>query len=86
MRGICEPFDVEIELDLKKVENWLKHFNLYPYIQARASGHLCYDEIREVIDTVQPNMVIPIHTEHPDVFKNIHDNVIIAEKNQQLLL
>ena len=86
IRSLCEPFDVEMELDFKKAENWLKHFNLFPYAQVHASGHLCYDEIKEVIETVQPRTVIPIHTEHPDVFKNIHDNVIIAEKNQQLLL
>jgi ribonuclease J len=77
---------MEIELDFEKAENWLKHSNLYPQIQTHASGHLCYDEIREAIETVQPHTVIPIHTVNPHVFKNIRDNVVIAEKNQQLSL
>jgi ribonuclease J len=30
IRSVCEPFYLEMELDLKKVENWLAHFGLYP--------------------------------------------------------
>ena len=80
IRSVCEPFDIEMELDLKKAENWLTHFGLYPYTQIHASGHLNYDEIKEVVETVQPKVLIPVHTQHPEVFKNFHDNVIIPEK------
>jgi mRNA degradation ribonuclease J1/J2 len=55
---VCEPFDLEMELDLKKVENWLAHFGLYPYTHIHASGHLNYDEIRDVVQAVQPKVLI----------------------------
>jgi len=80
IRSVCEPFDIEMELDLKKAENWLTHFGLYPYTQIHASGKMNYDEIREVIETVQPKVLIPVHTQHPEVFRNFHDNVILPEK------
>jgi ribonuclease J len=80
IRSVCEPFDIEMELDLKKAENWLQHFGLYPYTQIHASGHLNYDEIREVVDTVQPKALIPVHTQHAEVFQNMDDNVILPEK------
>jgi ribonuclease J len=80
IRSVCEPFDLEMELDLKKVENWLTHFGLYPYTHIHASGHLNYDEIRDVVQTVQPKTLIPVHTQHPEVFKNFHDNVVLPEK------
>ena len=80
IRSVCEPFDLEMELDLKKVENWLAHFGLYPYTHIHASGHLNYDEIRDVVETVQPKVLIPVHTQHPEVFRNFHDNVILPEK------
>ena len=80
IRSVCEPFDLEMELDLKKVENWLAHFGLYPYTHIHASGHLNYDEIRDVVQTVQPKVLIPVHTQHPEVFKSFHDNVILPEK------
>ena len=55
----CEPFDIEMELDLKKAENWLAHFGLYPYTQIHASGHLNYDDIWGVVETVQPDALYP---------------------------
>jgi ribonuclease J len=84
IRSVCEPFDIEMELDLKKAENWLTHFGLYPYTQIHASGHLNYDEIRDVIETVQPKVLIPVHTQHPEVFRNFHDNVILPEKGVEI--
>ena len=30
--------------------------------------------------SVQPKTVIPVHTQHPEVFQNFHDNVILPEK------
>lgn len=59
---------------------WLQHFGLYPYTQIHASGHLNYDEIRDVIETIQPRMLIPAHTQYPEVFQTLHGNVILPEK------
>jgi ribonuclease J len=77
IRSVCEPFDLEMELDLKKIENWLTHFGLFPYTQIHASGHLNYDDIQEVVDAVRPKVLIPVHTQHPEIFKNFHDDVIL---------
>jgi ribonuclease J len=86
IRSVCEPFDLEMELDLKKVENWLAHFGLYPYTHIHASGHLNYDEIKDVVQTVQPKVLIPVHTQHPEVFQTLHDNVILPEKGREIAL
>jgi ribonuclease J len=82
----CEPFDLEMELDKKKVDNWLRHFKLCPYAEIHASGHLSYDEIKEFIQTVRPKMVIPVHTQSPEIFENLHDNVIIPEIGREITL
>jgi ribonuclease J len=86
IRSVCEPFDIEMELDLKKAENWLAHFGLYPYTQIHASGHLNYDEIKEVVEAVQPKVLIPVHTQHSEVFQTLHDNVIVPEKGRAIVL
>jgi len=65
---------------LKKAENWLTHFRLYPCAQIHASGHLGYDEIKDFIQTAQPKTLIPVHTQNPEIFKNFHDRGIIPEK------
>jgi len=86
IRSVCEPFDLEMELDLKKVENWLAHFGLYPYTQIHASGHLNYDEIRDAVQTINPQALIPVHTQHPEIFQNLHNNVIIPRIGQEIQL
>jgi hypothetical protein len=43
-------------------------------------GDLNYDEINDVVQTVQPNDLIPVDTQHPEVFRNFHNNVIFPEK------
>ncbi len=80
IRSVCEPFDLEMELDLKKVDNWLTHFGLFPYTQIHASGHLNYDDIRDMVDSIQPQALIPVHTQHAEVFQTLHDNVILPQK------
>lgn len=79
IRSICEPFDEDSELDEKKVRNWLTHFNLCPYKQIHASGHLSHEEIKNLIETVKPKVVFPIHTENPEMFFSLHDNVITPQ-------
>ena len=56
-----------MELDEERKKNWLKKFIITEYL-AHASGHASGDEIREMIREIDPENVIPIHTEHPEMF------------------
>jgi mRNA degradation ribonuclease J1/J2 len=47
---------------------------------------LNYSEIRDVIETVQPETLIPVHTQHPEVFQNLHDNVILPKKGVKVVV
>lgn len=71
IRSVTEPFDDEGEIELWRVENWLKHFGLYPYKQIHASGHASGPEIKRLIAEINPKLVFPIHTEHPELFVDI---------------
>ncbi len=54
-----------------------------------ASGHLSKDEVAEIIGRVKPGAVIPIHTEHPDEFKNLISGdvkLIVPEKGKAIPL
>ena len=69
IRSICEPFNEEMEIDMKKVENWLEHFNLLPIHQIHASGHATGKQLIDMIRVIKPEILIPVHTEFPDMFK-----------------
>jgi len=79
VRSVTEPFDEEGEIELEKVENWLKHFGLFPYEQIHASGHASRLEIKKLIEDINPKLVFPIHTEHPELFADIVPRGIVVE-------
>ncbi len=68
IRSMTEPFSEDMIIEEKRVRNWLEHFNLLPIYQVHASGHANGNEIREMIKTVQPRKLVPIHTEFPELF------------------
>ena len=75
IRSVTEPFDDEMEIDYKRVKNWLNHFNL-PMHQMHASGHASGPEILNMIRKVSPDVVYPIHTEHKEMFKELEEDGI----------
>lgn len=71
-----DPLDM---LEDQILNNWCEHFGL-KRIQIHASGHASRDELLAVIRDLDPRFLIPMHTEHPEMFKELHPRVILPEK------
>ena len=75
VRAQCEPFNPRMELSQDRMIRWLKHFKINtkndfnPY-HIHASGHASGPEIQEMIDKIKPKLLVPIHTEHAELFRN----------------
>ncbi len=96
LRAITEPHNEEMEISEERFVNWIKHFNMQGlkeeetkngiikkvFERAHISGHISGKELAEFIKEIQPEIIIPIHTEFPEEFKRMHKNVKIVEKNQ----
>jgi ribonuclease J len=67
IKSSCDPFCDEMELDEERKKNWLKHFKI-KYFSTHASGHASGEEIKEMINEINPTLLIPIHTEKPKQF------------------
>ncbi len=67
--SMSEPFTEE-DINYTVMQNWIRHFNLL-FHQLHASGHASKEEIANIINTIKPKKVIPIHTEYPNLFKTI---------------
>ena len=80
IRSICEPFSEEMELDQKRIDNWLKIFGLYPELKIHSSGHANGPALFEMIKEINPKKLYPIHTKNPDYFKNLKQMKIIYPK------
>ena len=86
--GKAEPFTEEMEFTFNRLLKWLELCNLRLEF-AHTSGHCFPDDIKKAIEIINPKNVIPIHTEHPEEFKNILPkgiNVLRPELNMKFIL
>jgi ribonuclease J len=74
IKSVCEPFDIEMELDWKKIENWINHFGMEQNA-THVSGHASGPQLKDFVKTVKPKMVIPVHTQHANFYNKWWDNV-----------
>ncbi len=79
-----EPHDEEQEIDFRRLHKWLEHFELKGFglpIEKNgqwqvpdgekglhASGHACGLDLLEIARQIGPQVLIPVHSEHPDFY------------------
>ena len=70
IKSSCDPFCDEMELDEERKQNWIDHFGIR-HEKTHASGHANGEELREMIQKIDPEILIPIHTENADLFDGV---------------
>lgn len=79
-----EPHDEEQEIDFRRLHNWLEHFQFRGFglpIESggewqipddekglHASGHACGPDLLHIARKIKPQVLIPVHSEHPDFY------------------
>ncbi|PVX23368.1 MAG: hypothetical protein CW716_12370 [Candidatus Bathyarchaeum sp.] len=91
VRAQCEPFNARMELSEKRMFRWLKQFNInadndYKPHQIHASGHASGPEIQEMIDKIKPKMLVPVHTKHPEKFRNAAGTVECPVEGREIVV
>ena len=95
-----EAFDEESEFDFVRLNSWLKHFKFKVYgfemIEKNgmvkpvftkgfhASGHASKSDLIHAIETIDPDCIIPVHTENPNWFKEKFDNALLVEEGKKI--
>lgn len=74
-----EPLSSVDPANTKILENWLARFNL-PLFRIHSPGHASETEILWMAREINPEILLPIHTQYPERFKAVHNNVIVLEK------
>lgn len=76
-----EPHSEEEKIDFWRLSNWLSYFNLevkgfkyendQPVLEPgyHCSGHVSVEDLKNMISTISPKNLMPIHTENPQWFK-----------------
>ncbi len=68
-----EPVNEEREISFEKLLNWLEHFGVASY-HIHSSGHATPLDIKSLIERSDPEIIVPIHTEHPKLFRRFIGN------------
>ncbi|MFQ6012960.1 MAG: MBL fold metallo-hydrolase [Thermoplasmata archaeon] len=77
-----EPFE-EDALEDRVLRQWLRRFGLR-HRQLHASGHMSRSELETMVREVNARQVIPVHTEHPDLFVGLAGKVTLPRPGQPM--
>jgi ribonuclease J len=73
IRSMSEPFE-EDDVQEPVLRRWISSFGL-DFQQAHASGHASMQEIFSMVKTISPEALVPIHTQHPELFRRCSRSV-----------
>jgi ribonuclease J len=96
----CEPFSEEMEIDFRRLWEWLQFFGIEPCgftmeknaagdvvpamdKQYHASGHASGADVAWAIGEIDPDVIIPVHTENTAWFEENFDGVIVPEEGER---
>jgi ribonuclease J len=96
----CEPFNEEMEIDFRRLGEWLTFFHIEPCgfsmrkndagdvvpemdKHYHASGHASGADVAWAIGEIDPDVIIPVHTEHPEWFAENFDGVLVPEEGKR---
>jgi ribonuclease J len=91
LRSITEPFSDEMRLDAERIRNWLDLLKLELHgmesdDKLHASGHANGIEIKQTLQQINPNTIIPIHTENPSHLRKYFTNIIQPKQQKTIIL
>lgn len=91
----CEAFNEEMEIDFRRLWQWLCRFeigscgfsldgkgDLHFERRYHASGHASGEDIAQAIEQIDPDVIVPVHTESFDWFAGNFENVVAVEEGK----
>ena len=97
-----EAFEEESEFNFIRLNNWLNHFEFevhgFDIIEKNgllkpefikgfhASGHASKSDLTRAIETIDPEFIIPVHTEYPQWFKKNFENTILLNIGEKFTI
>ena len=82
LHSASEPFSEEGEFDELRMENWMGRFGLVK-LHAHSSGHASASELNYIVNQINPKRLIPIHTEHAELFQTFHSGRVKLAQPQE---
>ena len=82
IHSASEPYNEEQEISEDRTQNWLSHFQMNKF-QCHCSGHAQGRDLLQAVDEISPKTLFPVHTEHPNEYKKISNNMILVQEGKK---
>jgi len=82
IHSASEPYNEEQQFDQVRINNWIKHFAMTQF-QSHCSGHARGQDLLNVVKEIDPKILFPVHTEHPDAYHKVTKNLTIIEEGKK---
>jgi len=92
----CEAFNEEMEIDFRRLWHWLRRFNIDSRgftvddngdlefeNRYHASGHASAEDITWAIEQIDPDCIVPVHTEAQEWFASSFGDVLLVEEGKR---
>ena len=77
-----ESYNEEQELSQERIDAWIDPFGMAKF-QSHCSGHARGKDLIQSVLEINPKILFPVHTEHPEAYrKSVSDVAIIKESVQ----
>jgi ribonuclease J len=76
-----EPHNEEQQFDFQRLKAWTERFQLRLF-QSHCSGHAYAEDLMRIVKEINPKHLFPVHTEHPEMFKQATQNITLVEEKQ----
>lgn len=90
IKASTAPFNDEMVIDEAKFINWLDSFKVQYnseiidgktlFKRRHISGHASQNELKELIEKINPENIMPIHTKHPEIFQQLFPDKFVEVK------
>ena len=77
-----EPYNEEQELSQDRLNAWVNHFGMHKF-QSHCSGHARGRDLLEAVTDIGAKTIYPVHTEHPEDYKKISENVVLIDEGKK---
>ena len=85
IHSASEPYNEEQEMSQDRIDNWISHFDMNKF-QCHCSGHAQGKELLQAVKEISPQTLYPIHTEHPDIYQSVFENIVMVEEGKKYSL
>jgi len=79
IHSASEPYTEEQEISQERIDAWMDHFGMKRF-QSHCSGHARGMDLLNAVKEIRAKSLYPIHTEHPNAFKKVSENIVLIKE------